>query len=464
MKKTLHTTLRLCFTGLTVVGIGWAFLTLNPPSPSSIALSQEDQAPLSFVRESNADIFGMSFAAPDRTQKFMAALERLGHEPPRSYDANGNTMFFSSAVTHKTPEEVLREYQLEFLNQGLNSDIYTETSVSMFTSSQENALERAWKMVDASMKGEMIPQIVSRDYVAMGGANMLLPEDELQGQEDKQFAHNADVVTSTYERFLSAYKACNGDVQLLNNMIAKQNDDSQSANPQLEDVEALDVRMQKAANTSGSCSDAGGLCSPELQAYNESSHRLTALRKAIEEQPHLQECSQVQTAQRLLVSSTFKDARQRIRALRYIEAIRDQNSQTTSVTAVWSDEDMDPKKFMTETFGYDKSAKVRGDFPVCPGCRRIWNFGGTSTEKDYITDTLVSGDSIGRVSEYYTRELNNQGWQLSDSSHKAAELMQVDGVRTPTRHLHFQRNGKFMTVRIGQDENGQTEILSNTSD
>ena len=119
---------------------------------------------------------------------------------------------------------------------------------------------------------------------------------------------------------------------------------------------------------------------------------------------------------------------------------------------------------MTETYGYDKSAKVRGDFPVCPGCRRTWNFGGTSTEKDYITNALVSGDSIGRVSEYYTRELNSLGWQLSDSSHKSAELMQVDGVQPSTRHLHFQRNGKFMTVRIGQDENGQTEILSNNSD
>lgn len=458
MKKALFTTLRLGLTGATVAGIGWAFITLSPPKADTPVQEQ------SLIQESQADIFGMSFAAPNRTQKFMESLERLGHEPPRAYDANGNSMFFSTAVTHKMPEQILREYQQEFVNQGLNSEIYTQSPFALLGSDEESTRDRAFKMLDAAMKGEMIPQIVSKDHVSIGGANMHLPEDEFADKPEETFGKKTDLVVKANEHYMRAYKLCRGDMAIYEQELEAQRK-AKAEKAELSTLQDITARIDQAAQTNTSCNgSSGGMCSPESEALDQTSMQASALQEALAKQPELQSCPELQVAHRTMASSTFKDARQRIRALRYIEAIRDQNSQTTSVTAVWSDEDMDPKKFMTETFGYDKSAKVRGDFPVCPGCRRTWNFGGTSTEKDYITDTLVSGDSIGRVSEYYTRELNRQGWQLSDSSHKSAELMQVDGVRTPTRHLHFQRDGKFMTVRIGQDENGQTEILSNTSD
>lgn len=467
MKKALHTTLRLGLTGATVVGIGWAFLTLNPPSASSIDPTQEDQAPISLVKESKADIFGMSFAAPNRTQKFMEALDRLGHEPPRSYDANGNNMFFSTAVTHKMPEEVMRDYQREFVNQGLNTEMYTHSPFELLGSEQDSVRERAFKMIDAAMKGEMIPQAVSRDHIAMGGANMLLPEEEFEGKPEKQFASKTDIVTSTHERYLAAYKACKGDMQLYNTALAAQNaaPNPQEPNPEAKALGETAKRVEQAAKATGSCANSGGgVCAPEIQSYNEASQQLAALQESITQQPNLQECPQMQAAHRAMTSATFKDARQRIKALRYIEAIRDNNSQTTSVTAVWSDEDMDAKKFMTETFGYPKDAALRGEVPTCPNCRRTWNFGGNDQEKDFVTDAFLSNDSVSRVSEFYLRELQSQGWQRTTSDLKAQELMNEDGVKSNTQYMRFARGDKFLTVRVGPGADGQTEVLTNSSD
>lgn len=458
MKKALSTTLRLGLTGATVTGIGLALITLSPPKIDAPVQAQ------SLIQESQADIFGMSFAAPNRTQKFMESLERLGHEPPRAYDANGNSMFFSTAVTHKMPEQILREYQQEFVNQGLNSEIYTQSPFALLGADEDSTRDRAFKMIEAAMKGEMIPQIVSQDHVAIGGANMQLPEDEFADKPQEMFANKADMLIKANEHYMRAYKLCRGDMAIYEQELEAQRK-AKSSKMELPALQDITARIDKAAQANTSCSGSGGgMCSPETAALDQSSITATALQEALAKQPELQSCPELQVAHRTMASATFKDARQRIRALRYVEAIRDANSQTTSVTAVWSDEDMDPKKFMTETFGYDKSAKVRGDFPVCPGCRRTWNFGGNSTEKDYITDTLFSTDSVGRVSDYYVRELHTKGWQLSDSSSKAAELMQVDNVQTPTRHLRFQRDGKFLTVRIGQGQSGQTEIISTSSD
>ena len=482
MKKALSTALRLSMTGATVAGIGWAFLTLNPPSPQAPA----DQAH-SLVKESQADIFGMSFAAPNKTQRFVEALDRLGHEPPRAYEANGNAMFFSTAVTHKMPEEVLREYQQEFVNQGLNSEVYTQSPFDLLSAGKESTYERAMKIIDASMRGEMIPHAVSRNHVALGGATMNLPEQEFEGRPDALLANKAELTQSAVERYLAAYEQCGGDASIyqaqldrlrgVDALVAQAKagaqpdssagaQDAQGAQGAPADIKGASALIDKAAQADGACSGGaqGGMCSQERAQLDQASTRATALERAIEAQPELQACPALVSLNRVMASASFKDARQRIKSMRYVEAIRDEHSQTTSVTATWSAEDMDAKKFMTETFGYPKE-QTRGDFPLCPGCRRSWNFGGTGKERDYVTDIVFSTDSVGRVSDYYIREMAQQGWRLADSSAKAQELMQADGVQTPTRHLRFQRGDKFMAVRIGYNEHHrQTEVIANTSD
>lgn len=457
MKKALYTTLRLGLTGATVAGIGWAFITLSPPKAD---LPVQEQ---SLVQESQADIFTMSFAAPNRTQKFMESLERLGHEPPRAYDANGNSMFFSTAVTHKMPEQVLREYQQEFVNQGLNSAVYNQSPFALLNSEDEAIRDRAMKMLDAAMKGEMVPQLVSQNHVTIGGANMNLPEDEFADRPQEMFAHKNELLVKSHERYLQAYKKCNGDMSIYEQELVAARK-AKATKTDLSFLQDVAERTNKAAIANGSCGGGGGVCSQEIDALDATTIQATALQDALNKQPEIQSCPEIRAVHRATMSSVFQDARQRIRAMRHVEAVRDPESNTTSVTAVWSDEDMDPKRFMTDTFGYDKSAKVRGAVPPCPGCRRIWNFGGTSTEKDYVTNTFVSTDSIGRVADFYLRELTSQGWQLSDSSNKTAELIQVDQAQSTTRHLRFQREDKFLTVRVGQDENGQTEVLSTSSD
>jgi hypothetical protein len=115
-----------------------------------------------------ADLFGV----PDTpTQKFQRALDHMGHEPPRAFDLNGNTVYFSVNFVDYSPIEALKRYQDEFVYGGINQKSYT----SLKAASTREALEDM-------LTGGVVPTTVSKDYVAMGGGlaeNRAQTADEL---------------------------------------------------------------------------------------------------------------------------------------------------------------------------------------------------------------------------------------------------------------------------------------------
>lgn len=108
------------------------------------------------VSESHADISWFSGAARSNTAKFGEALERLGHDQPQTFDLNGNTTHFSVNYSDREPIEIMREYQNEFTNQGLNKrPFYTN--------------QKSEEMTIASLTGGIVPILISKDRIVMGG-------------------------------------------------------------------------------------------------------------------------------------------------------------------------------------------------------------------------------------------------------------------------------------------------------
>lgn len=60
------------------------------------------------VESAGADIADLFGAPETSTQKFQRALDHLGHEAPRAFDLNGNTVYFSVNFVDYSPREALK--------------------------------------------------------------------------------------------------------------------------------------------------------------------------------------------------------------------------------------------------------------------------------------------------------------------------------------------------------------------
>lgn len=110
------------------------------------------------MMESHADIKWISPFERSATESFETGLANLGHDEPRRYDLNGNTVFFSPAASRKSPHQLMAEYQEEFRRQGLNDQVYLDV-----------APQTRQQRTETALKGGIVPLIVTDDYVALGG-------------------------------------------------------------------------------------------------------------------------------------------------------------------------------------------------------------------------------------------------------------------------------------------------------
>jgi hypothetical protein len=143
MSRTLKITALLAASAALVCGLVWTVVVWTPGEG---------------VSSSQADIFDL-FSAPDTpTARFQRALDHLGHEPPRAFDLNGNTVYFSINQLDKSPMQVLAEYQDEFAYQSLNRTSYTSLSAALGEQGLEDMLT-----------GGVVPLRITPNYVTMGG-------------------------------------------------------------------------------------------------------------------------------------------------------------------------------------------------------------------------------------------------------------------------------------------------------
>ena len=137
--------------------IWWTLLKLGGCG-ALIAAIATTIAILGTSSESHADIAWLSPFERSNQESFQSALENLGHEQPRRYNLNGNTVFFSTNTSRKSPRQLMVEYQEEFQRQGINDRVYVDVGPQARQERTETALT-----------GGLIPLVVTDRYVALAG-------------------------------------------------------------------------------------------------------------------------------------------------------------------------------------------------------------------------------------------------------------------------------------------------------
>lgn len=110
------------------------------------------------VSESHADLVWFSSFERSNSDRFESALQRLGHDEPKSYTLNGNRVYFSATTSLKTPEELLYDYQEEFRRQGLNDRVYG--AIRPHEESDRTL---------TGLTGGLVPMAISSERVLLGG-------------------------------------------------------------------------------------------------------------------------------------------------------------------------------------------------------------------------------------------------------------------------------------------------------
>ncbi|MEZ4461905.1 MAG: hypothetical protein R3E66_19720 [bacterium] len=170
MNSTIKTAAKLAMAGTTIAAIGFAMVTFGG-----------SKAP---VKEAEADILALDFAPKSKSEKFVDSLKDLGMEKPRVYDWNGNSMYFSTMTTDRTPTEVLRDFQQKFVENGVNRAAHTTPVVPAANYGDP----KTWKDLPPAKRkeavqtyndyltrsgdffgGGMVPTAITPNYVAMSG-------------------------------------------------------------------------------------------------------------------------------------------------------------------------------------------------------------------------------------------------------------------------------------------------------
>lgn len=184
LSKTVGALLKLGFAGATIVAIAALFVVMHPDGS---------------VQETRADIIDLEMLAPQTsTQKFVAALDDLGHEKPRIYNYNGTQLYFSTRMTTKRPDELIDEYQRVFVERGVNSKPWGVDLDRELLKSPSELEKRVDARRKAAIQGEVQLSYHDPSRMIMNGA--LLRGDRVQ------FVHDDEAQGYTINNFHKLFK------------------------------------------------------------------------------------------------------------------------------------------------------------------------------------------------------------------------------------------------------------------
>lgn len=440
MKPAFKIIGRIAITLGTVGALGWGFVALNPPD-------ENGEASIG-VQESQADIFSMSFAERTSTQKFQAALDDLGHEKPRVYDYNGNTVLFSTNQMRGTLDEVFDEYMLEFAEEGVNPEVFVRNA--------ERGTPLYKTMLEASVNGGVIPWVQRDDYMAMGGA-VLDADVKSTGELNERLETQQKDFGELLENFEQAYEQCGGDPEEYR---AALRDPSP---PKKANREAEAAKKTTSKLCSGS-KNPGGVCSPTLDLQERNKRRHQAYIKVLEDHPELRDCGPIGNAISSLAGFRYDDFTKKIMAYRSIEAWYNQKTGMTRITASWSDETFDAKKAQPTRYGGVVQNAAAKKIPLCPGCRRTYAFQGTGPERPYSSNIIISPTDPMRTAEFYRRKMMERGWEIPESELVVDELQRMGGKQSyDERWMRMRRGKEFLAIHVSRDDDGRTKVKTSTA-
>ncbi|RAL24866.1 hypothetical protein DL240_01255 [Lujinxingia litoralis] len=157
ISSTLRTLLKLGASGAAIVAIGAAIM---------VAPSSDGE-----VKEAQADLTDFLTGPKAEQRNFERVVVESGLQP-RSYDYNGNDVYFAAGDSEKSPRELLEYYQQRFHALGVNSQVYTNPlllhgdSKEVYRDAKDDP--EYIKQNHAMLNGEVVPFSVTDDLVSMG--------------------------------------------------------------------------------------------------------------------------------------------------------------------------------------------------------------------------------------------------------------------------------------------------------
>ena len=149
-----------------------------------------------------------------------------------------------------------------------------------------------------------------------------------------------------------------------------------------------------------------------------------------------------------------------VRAMRFIDARRNRQTGLTTVTATWSDRDLDVKKLTNRSD--TMSLNVDPDIPACMGCTRLMRFAGEDKEEAYVDHVFAGSGSVQQIMAFYDHALKSRGWMPGDSSY-ALEKFMNKGLpttqNTNARVRYYARGNTFLTVLAYPDSTKPRTIV-----
>ena len=121
------------------------------------------------VSTASADIYVMgSGKPPSKQEKFVDTLVDYGLSEPRTYDWNGNAVFFSQGETRKSPEEVQYDLQDAFVRNGVNKYFHPRP-VDPGSAQTSEEVEAEMHAGEDYLTGGLVPLKTTRDHIVMNG-------------------------------------------------------------------------------------------------------------------------------------------------------------------------------------------------------------------------------------------------------------------------------------------------------
>lgn len=158
-----------------------------------------------------------------------------------------------------------------------------------------------------------------------------------------------------------------------------------------------------------------------------------------------------------------KTPEETVRALRYVDAWREEGSLQTTITAVWSDQALDLSKFRT----YAPGSVIPFEFevPMCTGCSRISRISGTDEEAGIHAILYRSPNSINATLGFYEREMARYGWEMEPAMRGLATLEQNHVAPYEASQVRsYLRQGQSLTLVVYRDSHdGQTYVSVQTA-
>ncbi|MGM0556681.1 MAG: hypothetical protein ACQEVA_09920 [Myxococcota bacterium] len=162
-----------------------------------------------FFGEAGADIVTTEFAPTTQQQRFEQSLKDYGFAAPRMYDYDGNTVFFSSKTSRKSPSIAARELQETFKDNGVNERIYNGVPDMTARESETTAedFNETWNSFSDMQTGSIVPYYWTDSRVRMGGVELKgdpKPIDILEETVETEGENYGDRLKRI--RFVEAYR------------------------------------------------------------------------------------------------------------------------------------------------------------------------------------------------------------------------------------------------------------------